>query len=178
MSHALLPESIKSTRVQIQQMRTLLDTYFYSVLYYNSVVWLLPEIGPAMKQNLLSISACALRLCDKSNNCELSFIKLHERQKKCTPTQIMTYQSALQLHKVINFEKPNFEAVTVLNQIICTRRQTVFLIFKECSSKIGMNTTANKFYQLTGKISLCTLGYSFVHYKKMMKIQFLKFGKT
>ena len=159
-------------------MRTLLDTYIYSVLYYNSVIWLIPEIGPTMKQNLLSISACALRICDKSNNRELSFIKLHERHKKCTPTQIMSYQAAIQLHKVINFDRPTFESVTVLNQMTCTSRQTMFFIFKDNSSKIGMNTTANKFHQLSGKITLNSLLYSFVHFKKIMKIQFLKFGKT
>ena len=50
------------------EMRTLLDSYFYSVLYYNAVIWLQPEIGSAMKQKLLSISACALRSCLVNNN--------------------------------------------------------------------------------------------------------------
>ena len=44
-----------------KEMRTLLDTYFYSVLYYNAVIWLTPEMSSIMKQNLLSISANALR---------------------------------------------------------------------------------------------------------------------
>ena len=41
-----------------------------------------------------------------------------------------------------------------------------------------MNTTANKFYRLSGKISLLAFIYDFVHYKKLMKVQFLKNGKT
>ena len=57
-------------------------------------------------------------------------------------------------------------------------RQTSFLIFQNNSTKIGMNTTANKFYQLTGKIALNSLGFTFVHLKKLMKTQFLKYGKT
>ena len=57
-------------------------------------------------------------------------------------------------------------------------RQTSFLIFQNNSTKIGMNTTANKFYQLTGKIALNSLGLPFVHFKKLMKTQFLKYGKT
>ena len=69
------------------EMRTLLDTYFYSVLYYNSVVWLIPEIGPLMKQKLLSISACALRSCLSLNNCEISFERIHVLHKKCTPAK-------------------------------------------------------------------------------------------
>ena len=48
-------------------MRILLDSYFYSVLYYNSVIWLTPEINSVMKQSLLSVSANALRSCVMSN---------------------------------------------------------------------------------------------------------------
>ena len=59
-----------------------------------------------------------------------------------------------------------------------SRRQTLFLNFRDNSTKISMNTTANKFYHLTGKVTLNFLNLSFVHFKKIMKIQFLKFGKT
>ena len=90
----------------------------------------------------------------------------------------MSYQAALLLHKTINFELPNFEAITVLNQMTVTRRQTSFIIFRNNSTKIGMNTTANKFYQLTGKVALNSLSLTFVHFKKLMKIQFLKYGNT
>ena len=45
------------------EMRALLDSNFYSVLYYNSVIWLTPEISSVMKQSLLSISANAMRSC-------------------------------------------------------------------------------------------------------------------
>ena len=81
------------------QMRTLLDSFFYSVLYYNSVIWLSPEINSQMKQTLLSVSANALRSCLMYNNAEMSFIRIHEICKKCTPSQIMLYQSSLQLQK-------------------------------------------------------------------------------
>ena len=160
------------------EMRTLLDSYFYSVLYYNAVIWLQPEIGCAMKQKLLSISACALRTCLMNNNNVRSFEKIHELNKKCTPIQIMSYQAALLLYKTINFEVPDFEAITVLNQMTGTSRQTSFIIFRNSSTRIGMNTTSNKFHQLTDKIYLNSLGLTFVHYKKLMKIRFLKFGNT
>ena len=157
------------------EMRTLLDTYFYSVLYYNSCIWLVPEIGSEMKQKLLSISACALRSCIANNNSMVSFEKIHERNRKCTPLQIMLYQSALQLYKTLNFNMPNFvqpsfESITVLDQMPLTSRQHLFLIFRHNRTKIGLNTTANKFYQLSGKITLDSLGCSFVHFKKSMKI--------
>ena len=146
--------------------------------YYNAVIWLQPEIGSVMKQKLLSISACALRSCLNCPNDVISFERIYEINKKCTPTQIMKYQAALSLHKMLNFELPNFEAITVLSQMAFTPRQTVFIIFRDNHTRIGMNTSSNKFYQLTGKISLISLELNFILFKKQMKIQFLKYGKT
>ena len=158
----------------------LLDANFYSVLYYNSVIWLTPNLSPDLKQSLLSISACALRSCLMRGGYKISFENIHKTAMKCTPKQIMYYQIALKLHKLLN-EHDNvlsFELVTVMDQIICTRRQLKFQIFKNCRSKIGMNTTANKLFHVNNLISLEMLNLKFVHYKKLVKIQFLKNGKT
>ena len=129
-------------------------------------------------KQLLSISACALRSCLMNFNSMISFEKIHEQNKKCTPAQIMAYQAALKLHKTLNFVLPNFEIVTVLDQMILSSRQTMFQILRNNSTKIGMNTTANKLYQITKMIPLSSLLFTFVHYKKLMKIIFLKCGKT
>ena len=162
------------------EMRTLLDANFYSVLYYNSVIWLTPNLSPDLKQSLLSISACALRSCLIRGGLDVSFEKIHKDAKKCTPKQIMYFQIALKLHKLLN-EHDNvlsFELVTVMDQIICTRRQLKFQIFKNSRSKIGMNTTANKLFHVSNLISLDMLNLNFVHFKKLAKILFLKNGKT
>ena len=55
------------------EMRTLLDSNFYSILYYNAVIWLTPEISAPMKQALHSISANALRSCMLFNCNQISF---------------------------------------------------------------------------------------------------------
>ena len=161
-------------------MRTLLDSNFYSALYYNAVVWLTPCLTSDLKHDLLTASACALRTCPMSGGFEISFENLHKLHEKCTPGQIMLYQQALQLHKTINhLDFPQtFEHVTVVDQTICTSRQLWFQIFKNNKSKIGMNMTANKFYCITNKIGLDMLNLGFVHYKKLAKLQFLKNGTT
>ena len=41
-----------------------------------------------------------------------------------------------------------------------------------------MNTVENKFYHITKLIGLDKLNLSYAHYKKIMKIQFLKYGTT
>ena len=60
----------------------------------------------------------------------------------------------------------------------CTGRQIKFEVVRSNKSKIGMNTLSNKFYYITKMIGLDSLNLKFVHYKKIMKIQFLKNGRT
>ena len=54
----------------------------------------------------------------------------------------------------------------------------MFEIYRRKLLKIGMNTNANKFYHLNKLIGLDKLNYNFGHFKKIMKIQFLKYGTT
>ena len=161
-------------------MRLLIDAYFYSTLYYNAVIWLTPHLSSPMKQSLLSISANALRSCLLIDCPDMSFIRIHSMCKKCTPEQIMSYQAAIHLYKVINesFEVCTTEHAHLLDNIICTRRQLKFETFKSNRTKIGTNTLANKFHHLSKLISLDLLNLGFVHFKKTVKIQFLKNGKT
>ena len=164
----------------ISEMRTLLDANFYSILYYNAVIWLTPHLSSDLKQNLLSISANALRTCLKHDGFELSFENIHKVHKKSTPKQIMLYQQAILLHKIINHKNfPScFEHITVIEQVVCTRRQLRLKFFKNNKLKIGLNMTANKFFNISDQVGMDLLNLSFVHYKKIMKIQFLKYGKT
>ena len=161
-------------------MRTLLDSNFYSILYYNSVIWLTPTLRTDLKHNLLAASAVALRSCIKNMGFEISFVKLHKINKKCTPEQIMLYQLSLKLHKLLN-EHDNilsFELVSVMDQMVCTGRQLNFKIMRNFNTKIGLNTTANKLYPLNELISFDRLNLTFVNFKKLAKIQFLTNGNT
>ena len=92
----------------------------------------------------------------------------------------MQYSQSLKLHKMVTELEIGctFEHVTLLTQIVCTRRQLTFKTLRNNGFKIGRNTTANKFYHLNDQISLNTLSLGYVHFKKLMKIQFLKYGKT
>ena len=87
------------------------------------------------------------------------------------------YQRALLLHKALNADAISFEVVNVFDQIVCTGRQIKFEILRNFNSKIGLNTLANKLYPLNGKMDLIFLDMGFVQYKKIMKVQFLKYGK-
>ena len=189
------------------EMRTLLDTNFYSVLYCNAVIWLTPSLSSEMKQQhivdsdvydeasiildyvedclfclkqqLLSVSVYALRCCI-GNSSEVSFENFHLLNKKCMPKQIMLYQMAINLYKLLNDHdySLNFEHVTIMEQIVCTSRQRYFQIIWNWRCKIGLNTTVNKLYPLNNLIPLDVLNLNFIHYKKLMKVRFLKYDKT
>ena len=70
------------------------------------------------------------------------------------------------------------EVKRVLDQTVCTGRQLRFQIFRNNKRKIGMNMTANKLHCISNLVGFDMLNLSFVHFKKLAKIQLLKFGKT
>ena len=72
----------------------------------------------------------------------------------------------------------DYEHIFIVDQKVCTGRQLKFKIFRNNNYKIGMNTTTNKFFSISDMISLDMLNLNFVHFKKLAKIRFLKFGKT
>ena len=92
----------------------------------------------------------------------------------------MLYQIAIELHKTINNspDLPSTNTVRIIDQMVCTRRQNLFQIFKTNQSRIGMNSVENKLYHINNLIPLDALNLTFVHYKKLIKILFLKNGKT
>ena len=69
-------------------------------------------------------------------------------------------------------------AIRLFEQTFCSWRQLSFEICRNNEHRIGMNTAANKFYHINKLIGLNKLNLSFVHYKKFMKYQFLKYGNT
>ena len=150
------------------------------LIYYNANIWLTPDLNSVMKHDLLSISANGLRACMSVKTLDLSFERLHIINKKCTPAQVMLYQLSLSLYKIYNFEcrDLDFETITVIDQMILTSRQINFSILRYNKRKIGLNTTANKLYHISNLVGLERLNLSFIHFKKLSKLQFLKYGKT
>ena len=95
-----------------QEMRLLLDSHFYSTLYYNSVLWLNPCLDSVTKQSILSVSANALRSCMMSNNNEISFDKIHKICKNVPP-----YRSYLINSRYIYISQLMQSLITVLQNM-------------------------------------------------------------
>ena len=137
------------------ELLALITSNFYSILYYNSEVWHLKSLNQSMKNQLLSISAKALKLCAKTPDMWImSFKNLHEMAGRATPDKIHDYKLALQLYRVFNNRVPTQDWVNInLNSIYTTRRKK-FMIYRVNRLKVGMNYISNRFYYLKGKIDL------------------------
>ena len=72
------------------EMRTLLDSNYYSILYYNAVIWLTPSLRSDLKHNLLAASACALRGCLMNEGMDISFINLKIKDCAVASLKIQT----------------------------------------------------------------------------------------
>ena len=93
------------------------------------------------------------------------------------------YQTDLKLHKIataIFEEQITTENFRELNQMVYTGRQANFMTLRYNVSKIGMNTTANKLYYLSGKIgyeALCSCQSAF-YYVVLENTSFMGVMKT
>ena len=78
-------------------------------------------------------------------------LKIRTKFIKNVPPANYALSNVLNMHKLLNGHENNlgFEHVTLMEQIICTRRQINFEILNNNNSKIGLNTTANKPYSLS-----------------------------
>ena len=59
------------------ELRQLLTSNYYSVLYYNRGVWHMPSLHTSLKRQLLSASAAALKIMGQSQDIQISFERLH-----------------------------------------------------------------------------------------------------
>ena len=153
-------------------MRSLLISNYYSVLYYNSEIWLSQNLNADYKQQLLSASANALRSCMPLPNPFISFEAIHKFFNHSTPEQIGNYKLSLLLHQTFNSIKQNKDWLELADQIVITGRQSKFFSYKSNNYKIGLNVLVNRFYALKQCIVLDNLNLNMPMFKKKMKIDF------
>ena len=84
----------------------LLTSNYFSILYYNSEFWQIPNLKPPLKQLILSASANALKLAQRTPNPYESFIDVHKSCKRANPNQMVMYKHAIILHKLYNVNLP------------------------------------------------------------------------
>jgi hypothetical protein len=157
------------------EIKILLYTHFYPVLYYNSEIWLTPYLQAGPRHQLLAASANALRSCLSYYNPYISYEGIHLAFKKSTPDQIALYKISLFLFKSINMTISNLDWADLNFQMIITSRQTTIDFLRSCNYKIGNNTLTNRFVCIKRKIQLDFLNLSYPSFKYKMKNIFLPY---
>ena len=157
-----------------KELLGLITSNFYSVLYYNSEIWHGPSIKPQLKQLLLSASGKALNACMFKPDASLSFIRLHEINKRATPNRFMIFKHAILLHKLYNLRQPMKEWTHLNFQHQFTARQGLFKVAKTNNYKIGECILVNRLSVLNNLIPLDWLNLSFESYKIKIKEKFIQ----
>ena len=156
------------------ELLQLITSNFYSILFYNSEVWHLNTLHQSLKNQLLSHSAKAIKLCTKSSDMWLmSYKNLHEMAGRATPDQLLNYKLSLQLYKTFHHRIPSQDWVSINFNYVHTSRQTHFITLKSNRLRLGMNIISNRFSTLNGRIDLNWFNLSYDSYKVKCKKTFL-----
>ena len=156
------------------EMLTLLTSNYYSVLYYNSEVWHLPNLKPQIKQLIFSASAKALKLTQRRPDQMESFLNIHHTAKRATPEKLLLYKHAILLYKLYNNQTPNLEWVDLHFKQTFNPRHTHFNVVKDINYKIGNNILTSRLTILNRKIILSDLNLSLQSFKVKYKEILLK----
>ena len=120
------------------EIRNLITSNFYSILFYNSEIWHILTLSQRNKQKLMSCSANALKLCTIGGGKDMSFENIHTMNMRATPEKMMLYKHALLLHKIYNSSDYSEEWIQLnLNQTL-TSRQTVSKSIRLIRSKLDL----------------------------------------
>ena len=179
-------QTIKKSRKALQAIRLikkyltkketkqLLTSNFYSILYYNCEIWLMPSISPRLKQQLLSASANALRLLNNISDLRLSFDQLHNIHKRANPTKMMQYRLSIQLYKIYNATTVDEDWVDLNVQQSFNARTNTLHINDYSNLKVGKNIMMNRLGLLNFQIDLDLFNTSLNTFKIKMKRLFME----
>ena len=111
-----------------EELKQLLTSRYFSILYYNSKIWHIPSLQANLKQHLKAASANALKLLGSHTDLRTSYDALHRFHKRALPEEKMKFKHAIQLFKNYNDDKQN-ETWLNLNfqQNFGQRQNTVYI---------------------------------------------------
>ena len=82
------------------ELMSLAISNYYSILYYNSHIWLLPSLSRQSKISLLCASSAPLKICCKSYHTLMSYECLHSILKRPLPQAITKHNHAQLPYKI------------------------------------------------------------------------------
>ena len=155
------------------ETKMLLTSNFYSILYYNAEIWLYHGLKTRLKNQILSASACAIKVLNSPRDIRISYNQLHKFEMRALPMEFSKYRLAIQLHKIYNESSMNDDWMDMNVQQNFNTRNEKFHITDMSRLKIGINIMCNRLKVLNDKINLDWLNLSLTSYKLKMKEIFL-----
>ena len=156
-----------------KELLQILTSNYYSILYYNSEVWMLKNLNSYLKRSLLSASANALKMALHYPKRNINYKELHRITKRATPEMLSMYKLALLLFKVYNDCWPLDEWIQLNENQYFTSRQTFFKTNTNNRLICGINALNNRLHHLNGLIKLDHLNLNYDKYKIVCKNQFM-----
>ena len=156
-----------------KELLSIITSNYYSVMYYNSEIWLLPTLSVNIKRILLATSAAPLKLLGVGSNHFMSYDRLHRFYHRATPDQVTKYKHSLLLHKCYDDQSQGSDWLSInFNQNFNARQQHIFF-YKTSRYKVGNNLLSNRLNILNKLITFDTLNLNFDCYKIRMKQLFM-----
>ena len=155
------------------ELLTILKSNFYSILYYNADIWLLPSLKQILKTKLTSTSAGALKMCCFGYDRTISYEKLHELVKYPNPIQICLFNHSLLLYKIYNDPQESRDWLDLFFNQNFNARSNFVSFYDTSKFKPGKNLLANRFVAINRKIPYDWLNLPFSKYKSLSKNEFL-----
>ena len=153
------------------ELYSLTVSNYYSILFYNSEIWLLPSL--TANTNKIVLSASALKLCYPAYNNMISYDQLHSTLKRATPQAIIKYNHAILLYKTYNSEHQDTDWLDInFNQNFNERANKV-IFYDTSKNKQGKNILCNRLTIINNTIPYEWLNLPYKAYKTKSKLPFL-----
>ena len=156
-----------------KELNDIITACYFSILYYNADIWMIPTLSPALKQKLLAASSQVLRISTRNYDRMTSYNRLHSIANRATPEQICQYKHALLLHKIYNDKDQGRDWLALNFNQNFNNRNPKFITTDTSNFKIGKNIASNRLRTLNNKILLADLNDSMTTFKIKMKRLFL-----
>ena len=156
------------------EVKQLLTSNFFSILYYNCEIWLMPSLSPILKQHILAASSYALKLLNNKSDLRISYDELHKLHNRALPMDMMKYRLSIQLYKIYNGYIKNEDWMDMNWQQNFNNRLTCVQINDFSRIKIGKNSILNRLGVLNNEIKYTWLNLSLNSFKLKSKSLFLK----
>jgi hypothetical protein len=109
------------------ELKTVITSYFFSILYYNSKIWHLQNLSFLAKKRLLSASALSLKLCTPNYDRSTSNLDLDHISKRATPSKFIKYKLSILFYKIYRSNKLTTNLINLNYLNLLLSRNQIFL---------------------------------------------------